>query len=217
MFGWFTRKRTDDAKPSLDSLTFDSTGYTLQGEPQPGRVRVWHTPEGDGLGLYFLPVPPDLPENVASDGELAGYYQVRLGDSGGKVVEARLIAGDGPMVRTVLSVPQEPSGRTFIGSLTIPFRDFSFVLKCQCAEGGPTGLKAALLLDRELASRTDRTIEGGRLLLPGFNPDDPKHDAEFPHDPIARARRVLDHLSRSVVVVPAIRKLPMFAFPHYRA
>lgn len=33
--------------------------------------------------------------------------------------------------------------------------------------------------------------EGDRFHIDGFDPEDPRHDAEFPHDPVARARRVL--------------------------
>jgi hypothetical protein len=204
----------DAAKPSLDAVRFDDTGYALQGEPQPGKLRVWHTPDGDGLGIYFFAVPPDLPENAPSVDDLAAFYRRLLGDSGGKLVETRVvIAGGCPALRTVLSVPQKPSGRTCIGSLTVPFRDFSFVIKCQCAEHGTTGLKAALLFDRSRAANEPMTIQGGRFHIPGFDPDDPKHDAEFPNAPVARARRVMDHITASLVVASEIRGLPPFALP----
>jgi hypothetical protein len=39
------------------------------------------------------------------------------------------------------------TGVTYLGSLTIPFRDFSFVIKVQCWEEGITGLREALLFD----------------------------------------------------------------------
>jgi hypothetical protein len=214
MFGWFKRGGGGAARPSLDAVRFDDTGYVFQGEPQPGKVRVWHTPEGDGLGVYFLPVPPDLPANGGSVEELAAFYRQLLGDSGGKLVEARVVdAGGCRAVRTVLSVPQESSGRTYVGSLTVPFRDFSFVLKCQCPEHGHTGLKAALLFDRSRAANEPMTIEDGRFHIPGFDVDDPKHDAEFPHDPVARARRVLDHVAASLVVAAEVRQLTGFALP----
>ena len=210
----FGLSRSGGAKPSLDAVRFDTTGYAAQGEPQPGKVRVWHTPEGDGLGVYFFPVPPDLPANAGSVGELAASYRRLLGDSGGKLVEVSVvIAGGCPAVRTILSVPQQPSGRTYVGSITVPFRDFSFVIKAQCAEGGPTGLKEAVLFDRSQAANEPMQIEGGRFHLPGWNPDDPKHDVEFPDHPVARARRVLDHVAGTLVVASDVRELPGFALP----
>jgi hypothetical protein len=202
------------AQPSIDAVRFDVTGYSFQGEPQPGKVRVWHTPDGDGLGVYFLPVPPDLPNNAGSVEELAAFYRRLLGESGGKLVECWVvIAGGGPAVRTLFSIPQKPSGHTYVGSITVPFRDFSFVLKCQCPEHGHTGIKAALLFDRSRAANEPMTIEGGRFHISGFDVDDPRHDAEFPHDPVARARRVLDHVAGSLQVVAEVRQLPGFTLP----
>jgi hypothetical protein len=146
--------------------------------------------------------------------ELAAFYRRLLGDAGGKLVEvAVVVAGDCSAVRTILSVPQQPSGRTYVGSLTVPFRDFSFVLKCQCAEGGPTGFKEALLFDRSRAANEPMQIEGGRFHIPGWDPDDPKHDAEFPDHPVARARRVLEHVAGSLVVAGEVRELPGFSLP----
>src|SRR5437588_10564327 len=104
MFGLFKRgSGAGGSKPSLDGVRFHTTGYAAQGEPQPGKVRVWHTPQGDGLGVYFLPVPPDLPTNAVSVDALAGFYRRLLGDSGSKLVEVAVItAGGCPAVRTIL-------------------------------------------------------------------------------------------------------------------
>jgi hypothetical protein len=215
MFGVFKRSSGDGgSKPSLDAIHFDATGYASQGEPQAGKVRVWHTPQGDGLGVYFFPVAPDLPANAGSVDELAAFYHRLLGNSGGRLVEvAVVVAGGWPAVRTILSVPQQPSGRTYVGSLTVPFRDFSFVVKCQCAEGGPTGLKEALLFDRSRAANEPMQIEGGRFHIPGWDPDAEEYDAEFPDHPVARARKVLTHVAASMVVAGDVRELPGFALP----
>ena len=87
--------------------------------------------------MYFFPVRPDLPANASSLDELAAFYARLHGDSGCKLVEVSVVvAGECSAVRTILSVPQQPSGRTYVGSLTVPFRDFSFVIKCQCGERG---------------------------------------------------------------------------------
>ena len=91
MFGFFKRRSGGGATPSLDSVHFDTTGYAFQGEPRPGSLRFWHTPEGDELGLYFFPVPPDLPANAGSVEELAAFYRQMLGESGAKWVEVSVI------------------------------------------------------------------------------------------------------------------------------
>jgi hypothetical protein len=112
-----------------------------------------------------------------------------------------------------LSVPQQPSGRTCVGSLTVPFRDFSFVVKCQCAEGGPTGLKEALLFDRSRAAGEPMQVEGGRFHIPGWDPDAERHDAEFPGHPVARVRRVLRQVAGSLNIATEVWQLPGFPLP----
>ncbi len=217
MFGLFKRRAAGLGKPSLDSVRFDTNGYAAQGEPQPGQIRVWHTPDGDGLGIYYFPLPPDLPANASSVNELADFYQSMLGESGGKLVELSVIVTGGcSAIRTILSVPQQPSGRSYVGSLTLPFRDFSFVVKCQCMEIGLTGAKEALLFDRSLAEERATKAEDSLSKLPGLDSDAERHDEEFPDHPVARARRVLDHVAQSLVVADDVRDLPNFVLPENR-
>ena len=124
-----------------------------------------------------------------------------------------MFTGGCPAVCTISSMPQQPSGWTYVGSLTVPFRDFSFVLKCQCTEDGPTGLKEALLFDRNRATNELLQSEGDGFQIPGWDPDDPMHDVEFPDHPVARVRRVLDHVAGSLVVASEVRELAGFALP----
>jgi hypothetical protein len=207
-----------DARPSLDDVRFDTIGYALQGEPDPGQARVWHTPEGDGLGVYLLNDPPTLPADAASVDELAALYQRLVEPSGGRVVEFGVVSAGGcAAVRTLVSVRQQPSGRACLASLTLPFRDFSYVVKCQCMEVGLTGLKEAVLFDRSRAANELIQAEDGQFHIPGWNPDDPRHDVEFPNHPVARARRVLAHLAATLSVADRVRRLPGFALPQHGA
>jgi hypothetical protein len=212
MFGLFKRGwRGGDGKPSIEAVRFDTTGYEFHGELQPARLRVWWTPEGDGLGVHFFPLPPDLPSGAASVDELAAFYRSMLGDSGGRLVDFRVVSAGGcPAIRGIVSVPQEPSGRSYVGSLTVPFQSFSFVLKCQCLERGTTSIKEAILLDRSWRAKEPQR-EGE--LPRDWDPDAPRYDAEFPDHPVARARRVLDHVEQSLVVSAEVRKLPGFLLP----
>lgn len=199
--------------PSIDSISFNNTGYEYKGEPESGKVRVWHTPAGDGVGIYFFPVRPDLPR-VHSENELAASYTMALKKTGNRLVEVRIVvAANCLAVRTIVSEQRQPSGLTFVGSLTVPFRDFSFVVKCQCAEMGPlTGGKEAILLSRRLQVSSTEELKNPRLIS-DFNPDDPSYDTEFPNHPVARARRLLDHIADSLIIAGKVRKLPGFPLP----
>ena len=206
-------KRRSGTEPSLDSVRFDTDGYEARGEPRPGEVRAWCTSKGDALGLYYFAVPPDLPRAPTVD-DLRGFYAASLEASGGQLVEvSTLRVGDCPALRVIFKTPQQPSGMTYVGSLTIPFREFSFVLKVQCEEESPAGLREAVLLDRRLAAGEAPSVSEGHLHIPNWNPDEESSDAEFPDHPVSRTRQVLDRIERSVQVDRDVRKLPPFVLP----
>lgn len=217
MFGLLNRVfGVRGATPSLDAIRFDTTGYAFAGEQVPGHLRVWNTPEGDQLGVHFFSVPPNLPADATSVADLAAVYRRLIEEcepGGGRLVEISVLtAGGCPAIRIIVSVPQQPSGRAYIGALTVPFRDFSFVLKSQVLERGPgpTGLKETILMMRRWkAEETPRSLTDD----PPFDPDAPEHDSEFPGHPVARTRRVMAHVEATLMVVEAVRRLPAFALP----
>jgi hypothetical protein len=199
---------------SVDSVRFDTSPYEAGGEPRPGQTRVWFTPEGDAIGLYFFSVPPDLPANARSVDDLRAFFAAEMESSGGQVVELSSVRLDEcPAVRVISKMPLQPPGMTCVGAFTIPFRDFSFVLKVQCEERGPTGYREAVLADRRLAAGEVSAITEGRMQLPNWNPDDESFDAEFPEHPVSRVRRVLSRVAASITFDASIKCLPGFALP----
>jgi hypothetical protein len=207
---WFGRK---SATPSIDSLRFAATGWKFHGEPEPGQMRLWETGDHDAVSLHFFGVPPNLPAARSVD-EISAMYASGLAAAGGKVVECtigRLAGCDA--VRLLLKAPQKPHGMTYQGAVTVPFRDFSFVVKIQCAEHGMTGVREAILFDmRRRAGETPNVDRPGEP-FPGWNPDAPEHDAAFPAHPISRLRRLLKGIEDSAVLDDKIRGLPRFRLP----
>lgn len=198
--------------PSLASVVFDTAGYRDLGV-QDGK-HIWHTPQGDGVGLFFFPLHPDLPENARSEEELRQAFSASL--TGCKFVELHLIAvDDQPSVQSIIKSPQQPTGMTYVGSIIIPFRDFSFVLKVQCQEHGMTGMREAIILNGILAK--GGVARDGSGLPVGFSPDDPKYDAEFPKHPLSRLRTVLRHMEKSLRLNSSVRQLPPFGLPEKSA
>lgn len=213
--------------PSLDSVTFDDTGLQAQGE-QNG-VRIWHTPAGDGVGLYFFNLPPNIEADISDLDAVRAFYRDSVTAAGLGLIEVETFQTDGcAAVRTIFKAPQQSSGMTYIGSLTLPFRDFSYVVKVQCAEHGVTGTREAVILNTLMASgqiTLNGSVDGK---IPGWmqDPYDPKadapllrnlaedeqYDAQFPEHPLSRVRSVLRQVQPSLRVAPEVKNAPSFVF-----
>lgn len=116
---------------------------------------------------------------------------------------------------------------TYLGSLTLPFRDFSFVLKIQCEEHGISGLREAALIAEKLECGeiqldpdgvgiagwmrdpydAARTSGLARTLA-----DDEAYDQRFPEHPLSRARRFLKTAEASVSLSDSIKTAPAFIY-----
>jgi len=201
----------DPRTASPDSVTFDTSRYSYQGENNGGRI--WFLPEGGGLGLYFFPRSPDLPSGLTSVAQLRRFYVAQMG-SKLQVVECRVEALDG--IRSVWLIGKGPDeqtgGAVYLGSLTIPFRDFGFVIKLQCQEQGVTGLREALLIDEALKNGTG-SIEGDRFVAQGWSTDDEQFDHKVPQHPLSRLRRELRLVASSLRISPKLKGEAGFDLP----
>jgi hypothetical protein len=212
--------------PSLDSVTFDASGLTLQGD-QDG-VRVWHTPAGDGLGLYYFPIPPDIEPDLQSVSAVRGFYRAAAAQAGAAIIEVDVLQTNGCSgVRQIIKVPQQPHGMTYLGSLTLPFRDFSYVLKIQCMEQGTTGVRDAVVLDEKLAAgevaidEKKRTLRGWmqdpydssiRDVFARNQAEAEEYDERFPEHPLSRLRGLMRRVQETLRISENVRVQPPFEF-----
>ena len=127
--------------PTLDALHFDTTGWTRLDDVAPD-ARRWRRPDAtDGLSLHLFLRQPDLPSPLRAQ-SLRDLYRAQLAAAGGGIVEVELENFEAlPNVRAIFKFPQKPSGMSYLASLTLPFRNFSYVLKVQCEEAGMTGVR----------------------------------------------------------------------------
>jgi hypothetical protein len=195
---------------SPDSVTFDVSRYEFQGDRD--GARVWFLPEGGGVGLYFFFRRPDLPAAVSTEA-LREFYTAQMGGRL-QVVECRVVPLDG--VRGIWLIAkgldEQTRGAVYLGSLTVPFRDFSFVIKIQCSEQGVTGMREALLVEEAVRKGTGR-VEGDQLVPIGWSFDDAQFDDRLPQHPLSRVRRELRSVASSVRIEPKVRAEPRFELP----
>ena len=218
---------------SLDSVIFDTTGFALQGDLN--GTRVWHTQAGDGIGLYYFSKPPDISADLNSVDEVRRFYRSEATSAGLGIIEVETLTLDGcPAIRTIFKVPQQPSGMTYLGSITLPFRDFSYVVKVQCMEYGTTGIREAVVADTLLAAgQIHIPVDGegpGKVLGWSQDPYDrsvnaplmrnraeaEEYDWQFPDHPLSRLRAILGQVQSSLQIAPEIKSEPAFTFARGR-
>ncbi len=195
---------------SPDSVTFDATRYEFQGDRD--GAREWFLPEGGGVGLYFFPRKPDLPATASTE-HLREFYAAQMGGRL-QVVECRVLPLDGVRGIQLIAkgLDEQTRSAVYLGSLTIPFRDFSFVIKIQCYEQGVTGMREALLVEEALRDSTGR-IEGDQFVPVGWSFDDEQFDDRLPQHPLSRVRRELRHIASTVRIEPTVRGKTRFYLP----
>jgi len=207
----------------LDLISFDETGFRR--EAKGDDLRIWRSDYGDGLGLYYFAKPPNIPVPLDQVDELRS--SIRGMVTGGAMIELDVVDVDGvSSIRQIVKKPQQPTGMTYVGSFTFPFRDRSLVLKIQCEERGMTGMREAVVLDQLLGNGSvtvnDGKVEGwsadpydASIELPLMRnlAEDPSYDAQFPDHPLSRARRALAQLQGSLRLHDGLKGLPPFDGP----
>ena len=175
-------------------------------------MRLWETPDRDAVSLHFG-MSPDLPVANTVD-EISAMYASGLSGVRGRVIECTISEFAGcDAVRLLLKVPQKPSGMMYQAAVTVPFRDFSFVVKIQCPEFGTTGLREAILFEKRMQAGEKPDVDMPGEPFVGWNPDAPEHDASFPAHPVSRLRRLLKGVESSAALDEEIRQLPKFRLP----
>lgn len=214
----------------LDSITFNTAGFTPQGDR--ANVRIWHSPAGDGVGLYYFAAPPDILADLNSVDAVRAFYRSQVFSAGIGMIEVdTLQVDDCVVIRTIFKQPQQPMGMSYLGSLTIPFRNFSYVVKVQCQEYGVTGIREAVVLDSllqsgqvKLDSRNVNQIEGWaqdpydaaiETPLARNLAEDEKYDVQFPEHPLSRVRLILNQIQASLRINNAVKRQPKFVYVHH--
>lgn len=206
---------------SLRDLRFDTAGWTAARDD--ADVKAWRRETGDVLSAHFFDLAPDISAPLEDLDGIRAMYREMLTASGAALVSADVLDAAGvSAVQLVCKAPQKPSGMTYIGSLTLPFAAFSFVLKVQSFEVGMTGLRDTIVF-----ARSGIAIEGGTA--PGwaqdpYDPsyrapllrnlaDDERWDEQFPDHPLSRARKIIRHLVETARLDERVLQAPRFTGP----
>jgi hypothetical protein len=182
--------------------------------------RRWLNDAGEPISLNFFDRPPDLPADLGQLELLTSWFRQLAVEAGLGLVDLATVRVDNiPSIRGVLKGVLDNAtgwGRTYLGSLTVPFRDFSYVVKVQYREWGVTGVReTAVQLQRgELEDWfegwiVDPSDPTPRHLAKNLS-EEQQYDSLFPTHPLSRVRNSLDALQASITIAEDVKALPLF-------
>jgi len=202
VFGLFKKAKNNI---NVNSITVPNLGWHLADQRSSIVVYVNET-ESASLSVNYFAKQPDLP--TAKDIEfLKSYYRELIYPNNGGLIETHFVTLNGiTAVKAIFKIKQ-PAGMAYVASVTIPFRDFSFVVKLQAIETGVTGIRDAVLAEKLLQRNEisigehgflnwfsdpyDKTITGGVLMNQS---EQQQYDAEFPSHPLTIVREGINKI-----------------------
>ena len=214
MFSFFKRQ-----KVSINSVTIPNFGWTKTDDTK-SKIQ-WINPEQTvAISVNFFNLQPDIPTIKLID-TLRNFYRNSITSINGGLIEVELkkIANI-PVARTIFKIPQEPSGMTYIASLTIPFETCSFVLKVQGFEDGITGMRDTMVANK-LLGKGDLTIGENGYENWFSDPYDSNftdgtlmnkseqtiYDKDFPSHPLTLVRTIINKIESELTFNSDVEKL----------
>jgi hypothetical protein len=164
---------------TTDSIRFSTSGLMLR-KNEPAR-QLWLNAFNDVIEFRAFDLKPDIPVRLSDARGLRAFYDSGAMAQQGSVIrlEVRAIQN----IRAVLlelQLPAQPRGSTFVASITLPFRDGSFVVKAQAIEVLEADLQNpppehALSRVRQTLAQIESSLVFDSALeqLPGFQDDKP--------------------------------------------
>lgn len=191
-------------------VAFDTAGMEQYDEG------TWFDPStGDQVSLTYIDLVPDLPAPLDDLPLLRHRLAVETAEVGA-LIEAHVVFIDSvPTLFQVLKlpIPDQQTGQAFIAAFTVPKATCSVVLRIQCAEGQPTGVRESTVFtqvgDADFVRPHPYAPElTGRL--PWHVGDSQQWDQQFPDHPLTRARTWAYQTISTARIEPEFARLPPF-------
>jgi hypothetical protein len=137
---------------------------TWQVREQSDRYLVWDNSISDLLSLSFCPVPLTSQIGLSATQKLQDFhrlYRKTIQQSGGTLISVDIVSMKGvSAIKALFMFPKPHRSQTYVGSLTFPFRDFSYVVKIQCQKcDEEQGISHPLIRTRRVLSELEANIE----------------------------------------------------------
>jgi hypothetical protein len=204
---------------NLDTLVrFDLRGFREVRRDDAVILWVSTTDPYTRITLNSFHLPPDIPV-VRTLRDLRAFMRSQALMIETDVEEVGGLA----TLTTLIKVPQTPHGMTYLASLIVPFRTWSFVVKVECLEGGVTGIREAVVFGKDHLPEHPTGDPLSGWILDAYDPgapgearnraEDPRYDAKFPRHPLSRARALQNRIRKTLWVHPCLLTEPPWPLP----
>ncbi|TCI90575.1 hypothetical protein [Tenacibaculum sp. M341] len=209
-------------KINIDSISIPNMNWNI--DKNTSDIKQWINPaQTIALSVNFFDLKPDLP-TIKDIGQLRDFYRNQISNYNGGLVEVEMIDIKGfNVIRTIFKIQQQPTGMTYLASLTIPFENHSYVIKIQAPEIGTTGIRdsmiASKLLNENKITIGDNGYEGwfsdpyNSAISEGLlmnKSEERKYDLDFPEHPLSNARKLLDKIEVEIEFDTTLQKAKKF-------
>lgn len=117
----------------IDLLKFDVEKYKLDSFSE--SEKVFYINDYDDVIINYFDLRPNIPAKNDTETEIRNSYRDLAINSGGAIIEVfKIKISFCTVIKTIFKFRLSPSGIVYIGSYTIPFENFSYVIKFQYPE-----------------------------------------------------------------------------------
>lgn len=214
-------------KPTINSLKFNTFNWNLVEDTK--HKKNWVNKEQTALaGIQFFDNhPSDIPAKLNDINTIRNHYRNMIVEQieGGLIrCEISNLKGN-DAIEMIVKQPNQPSGMTYNGSFIIPFKGYNFVVKMQAVEGGMTGMREAITMDKWMKENgAPKTDENGKMIGFANDPYDKsftkgrlmnysekeEFDKDFPNHPLTIVRSKMKEIKESISFADEISKLEKF-------
>lgn len=206
-------------KNNIDLISIPDFGWKKQKNTT--NLIQWINPEQTmSLSLNYFNLEPDLPSlkdiNLVRD-----FYREQIVQYNGGLIQVDLLnIRDYKVIKTIFKIPQEPTGMVYLASLTIPFKNSSYVIKLQAPEVGTTGLRDSLIAGKLMQSGDIEIGENGfeNWFSDPYNneyskgtlmnkSEELKYDNDFVEHPLSQARKIITEIINNIEFNNELEKL----------
>ena len=197
MFNPFKRQ-----KPSHPRLIFPAPDWPVSRDTP--ELIQWTNPDQTmAVSIHSFHLKPNIPSLKSLD-TCRKFYQTALEPQNGSLISLDICLTAGvKSLKSLVKIPQSPSGFLYIASLTIPFATCSFVCKVEAIEWPTTGIREAVIANQLLAKGTPMSEFAVQF-------DDPAYDAQFPDHPLSQSRKWLERFQQQVEFTEEVNGLKPF-------